>query len=331
MTLFVALAVALPLTLPPQESLALQPVPLASPSSAAATSVTKTVSPAPSLSEAQSEASSRPEKILSGSKSQVDVTNQADGYVKVRYKDKTAKLLKVKVSKLKADGTEEFYYYYDLNNQANWETYSFQMGDGKYVVKVLENTTGNKYATMQTETLTIKLDDPYKPFLIPIQFVNYTSTSKAVLKAAELAKGKKTDLEKVDAIYAYVVNNIVYDTPKAQQVIDGKLDGYVPQIDVILDGKKGICFDYASLLASMLRSQGIPTKLIFGYVAPNNVYHAWNEIYIKGVGWIKVNSSVYFDGKNWSRMDSTFAAANKNGTKTDFIGNAKNYSKKYQF
>ena len=38
----------------------------------------------------------------------------------------------------------------------------------------------------------------------------------------------------------------------------------------------------------MLRSQGIPAKVITGYVSDGAVYHAWNMIYLKESGWITV-------------------------------------------
>lgn len=269
--------------------------------------------------------------IYTGSKSEINATYKDDAYITVRYLKETTKKLKVKISKLDSAGKETESYTYDLNNKAAAETYSLQMGNGKYTVKVLENIQGTTYAVVQTQTIDINLSDAKAPFLIPIQNINYDDTSKVVAKAKELTKDCKTELEKVQAVYKYVVDNITYDKEKAQKVIDGQLNGYIPVVDTILTNKKGICFDYSSLMGAMLRSLGIPTKLVMGYVAPNSAYHAWNEVYITGTGWIKINSSVYFDGKTYSRMDSTFAAGNKSGKQTEFIGNGKNYSKKYEY
>ncbi|MDR1158733.1 MAG: transglutaminase domain-containing protein [Oscillospiraceae bacterium] len=286
---------------------------------------------APSVLAAEANGSGTASQILKGSKSEIDATNKNDGYVKVRYLNETSKKIKVRINKLDASGREGTEYTYDLSGKGVAETFSFQSGNGKYRIKVLENIEGTKYSVAQTETVDVSLKDEYAPFLIPIQHINYQSTSKAVLKAKELTKDAKTELEKVQLIYRFIVNHIVYDKQKAQLVIDGKLSGYIPSVDTVLADRKGICFDYSSLMGAMLRSLNIPTKLIMGYVAPNNAYHAWNEVYIKGEGWIKINSSIYFDGENWSRMDSTFAAGNKSGKQTEFIGNGKNYSKKYEY
>ncbi len=269
--------------------------------------------------------------LYTGSVSEIDATWQNDGSIDVHYLKPSTKGLKVKIIKIDTDGKEGMFYTYDLNNKGNWETYPLQMGNGKYTVKVLENISGTKYAVVQTQSIEIKLSSDFVPYLKATQLINYTDASKAIAKAKELTKDCKTDNDKLAAIYKYIVDTVVYDYDKANKVKAGELNGYVPVIDVILDGKKGICFDYSSLLAAMLRSQGIPTKLVMGYVAPNNLYHAWNEVYLSGQGWVKVNGSIYFDGKTYSRMDSTFSAGDTKGKNSTFVNTAKNYSKKYEY
>ena len=107
--------------------------------------------------------------------------------------------------------------------------------------------------------------------------------------------------------------------------------GYLPNVDQVVADKKGICFDYASVMAAMLRSQGIPTKLVTGYVAPNNAYHAWNEVWVEGKGWVKTGS-IYFDGVSWTLMDPTFTSAGKDSKYiSNFIGDGTNYTKKYEY
>ena len=111
------------------------------------------------------------------------------------------------------------------------------------------------------------LTNDYAPFLHANQYVNYTSNSQAVKKAAELTKDKKTSLDKITVIYEFVVSNLTYDKQKAKNV----QSGYLPNVDKVLAEKKGICFDYAALMTAMLRSQGIPTKLVVGYTGDVSV------------------------------------------------------------
>ena len=111
---------------------------------------------------------------------------------------------------------------------------------------------------------------------------------------------KKDLLEKVAAIYNYVVRTLSYDYDKAATV----QSGYLPNLDEVLRAKKGICFDYAALMTGMLRSQGIPCKLVIGYAG--TVYHAWISVWSEDTGWI--DSAIYFNGTTWQRMDPTFAS-----------------------
>jgi transglutaminase-like putative cysteine protease len=254
-----------------------------------------------------------------GTQSEVDATTADKGYISVKYTGKDTKRIKVRVEK------GEVQYNYDLNVNGKAEIYSMQLGDGAYKIKVMQNTTENKYAVIQTCEFTVKLESQFAPFLITTQYVNYTGESATVKKAAELAKGMTDPLAKVDAIYKYITELLTYDYDKAKTVAST----YLPEVDKILEAKKGICFDYSALMAAMLRSQGIPTKLVTGYVAPSDVYHAWNEVYIEGKGWVKTGN-LTFDGKQWKIMDSTFQSSGGSSKEIQkLIGDGTSYSVKY--
>jgi hypothetical protein len=271
--------------------------------------------------------------IRSVVKSEIDVTYKNDGYIRARSKSENSKKLKLRTIYAKSGGTK-VEHTYDLNGNSAWETYSLQSGNGKYTIIVMENTVGNSYTTLQNVNVDVEYSRENAPFLVPAQIVNYTPGSNAVKKAEELSKDAGTDLKKFENIYKYIVETLTYDTAKANKIISGEIPrGYLPEIDDALTTSKGICFDFSSLLAAMLRSQGIPAKLIKGYVAisPKPSYHAWNEAYIKDIGWIKIRSQVYFDGKNWGRMDATFASSNTSGKRTQFISEDKNYVKEDEF
>ena len=65
-------------------------------------------------------------------------------------------------------------------------------------------------------------------------------------------------------------------------------------------------------MATMLRSQRIPTRLDIGW--SGDIYHAWVSVYLTESGW--VNGIIQFDGTQWKRMDPTFA---DNGNQEDWI------------
>ena len=78
----------------------------------------------------------------------------------------------------------------------------------------------------------------------------------------------------------------------------------------------------------MLRSLGIPSKLVVGYAG--EAYHAWVSVWTKETGWI--DGVIYFDGTSWQRMDPTFASSsNKSAAIMKYIGDGKNYTTKYTY
>ena len=178
---------------------------------------------------------------------------------------------------------------------------------------------GHYNALVFTKTVDVVLANEVLPFLYSNQYVNFNEDTKAVTLAKKLTEGK-TELEAVQAVYEYVVKNIVYDEEKAETV----KSGYLPNVDETLKTKKGICFDYAALMTAMLRSSGIPTRLDIGYAT--NIYHAWISTYLEERGW--VDNVIQFDGKSWTMMDPTFAADGGDGIK-DFITDSSNYNVQY--
>ena len=257
-------------------------------------------------------------KVQSNQKAVIDYSNTADGYVMVKYTASTAQKLKVLV---KGPTTT---YTYNLAADGAWDTYPLSDGSGSYTVGVYENVSGTKYAAVLSQSVTVTLKDEFAPFIRPNQYVDYENAPNTVAKAAELTAGKKDTLAKVQAVYKYVVKNITYDKQLAASV----QSGYLPVLDTVLAKKTGICFDYAALMAGMLRSQGIPCKLVVGYAG--TAYHAWISVWTAENGWVE--GIIYFDGSTWQRMDPTFASSGKQSDAImKYISDGKNYTAKYLY
>ena len=253
------------------------------------------------------------------SKAEIDYSNPSDGYVMIRFLAKTTKELRVQVT-----GPTGVKYTYTLKQNGDWEVYPLSDGNGEYKIGVFEQIEGTKYATANSVTFTVTLKDEFAPFLRPNQYVNFTKESNVVKKAAELVKGANGLHEQVTAIYEFIIKNFSYDREKARTV----QSGYLPDVDAILAAKKGICFDYAAVMTAMLRSQGIPTKLVVGYAG--TAYHAWIDVYSPETGW--VSSVIQFNGKTWTLMDPTFASSsNQSKEVMNFIGDGSNYTVKYLY
>ena len=250
-------------------------------------------------------------------KAVIDYSNTKDGYVMVCYTAATSKRLKAQV---KGPTTT---YTYNLV-QGEWDTFPLSDGNGSYQVVVYENISGTKYATTLSVRFDVTLEDEFAPFLRPNQYVDYGVAPNTVAKAEELTEGKTDPLEKVQAVYDFVVQNITYDRQLAATV----QSGYLPVLDTVLANKTGICFDYASLMTGMLRSQGVPCKLVVGYAG--TAYHAWISVWSEETGW--VDGAIYFDGVSWQRMDPTFASSGRQSAAImQYIGDGKNYTVKYLY
>lgn len=246
----------------------------------------------------------------------VDASNTSEGYVMVQY---TGTVDKVKLQISTPDGTV---YSYNLR-AGNYETFPLSKGSGDYELTVLEHVQDDMYAVSFTTAINAAISDEFKPFLYPNQYVWFTPDSKTVALGKKVSGESSNDLDYVEQIYRYVIENVTYDEELASNV----QSDYLPVNDRTLDSGKGICFDYASLMAALLRSQGIPTKLEVGY--SGNAYHAWISVYLKEIGW--VNDIIEFDGTSWSLMDPTLAANNSNSSVGKYVGDGSNYTVKYSY
>ena len=248
----------------------------------------------------------------------LDYSNRAEGYIMASF----SRGGKIKMQVTKSGGPT---YTYDLSSSGKYEVFPLTSGDGSYTINIFENVGGNQYAQVLGTTINVTLRDATLPFLYPSQYVNFNADSTTVKKGAELANTAANQLAVVANVYNYVIKNIKYDDYKASTV----QSGYLPQVDSILASGKGICFDYSAVMATMLRSQNIPTRLQIGYVS-GGVYHAWISVYTAENGW--VNNIIQFDGKNWKLMDPTFASSSGQDSEVmKFIGNGSNYSVMYVY
>ena len=246
----------------------------------------------------------------------VDYSNAEDGYIMAFYYGQTDKRLKLL---LKGPTTT---YNYDLP-QGQWIVLPLSDGDGDYQAGIYRNIRGTEYAMVMMAEFSVALEDEFAPFLRPNQYVNYLEAPDTVAMGAALCAGQEEPLQKVAAVYDYVVKNLSYDEEKAATV----QSGYLPHLDTILEIKKGICFDYASMMTAMLRSQQVPCKLVVGYAG--NIYHAWINVWTEENGW--VDGAIFFDGHVWKRMDPTFVSSAENREEILEFVEKGNYTVKYLY
>lgn len=127
----------------------------------------------------------------------------------------------------------------------------------------------------------------------------YASPPEATGRVTDLAQrivadaGASTTYDKIRALEAWMGDNTEYslDAPLSPEGVD-VVDHF------LFDAKEGWCEQIASSLVVMARANGIPTRLVTGYVATERDRltgdyvvraknaHAWAEVWFPEVGWV---------------------------------------------
>lgn len=215
------------------------------------------------------------------------------GVVRVSYPVTADAAIKVMV----AMGSQS--YTYDLLKSK--EAFPLQFGDGSYKISLYQRVQGTQYRLLNQTTVTVDLPDDFVPFLGSSQVLNWAPDMVSIGKAKTMTAAAKTDSEKVQLVYSYITAKIKYDYAKISKL----QSTYIPNIEDTYATNLGICYDYSALFGSMLRSVGVPAKLIKGYKNDITEYHAWNQVYLN-------NKWVYID----TTYDAAFKAA---GAKTSMV------------
>ena len=200
----------------------------------------------------------------------VDASHLDCGYIMARG-PQTQRRLKLRVSKDDVTMT------YDLNGEGDFEVFPLQMGSGEYRCTLYRCVEGNRYSQEGAVSLKAQLSVENIAFLSPNQYVSYTPDSPAVLQSAQVCEGLTTQREKYDAICAYVQRNFTYDFVRA---VNAPESAKLADVDGCFERRRGICQDLAAITVCMLRVQGIPARLVIGYVGDN--YHAWTTAEVDG-------------------------------------------------
>ncbi len=208
------------------------------------------------------------------------VFNAKDGTVTVDYKAADYAEYKVLIQKDNAK------YAYNLFEEHT--VFPLQMGSGNYKVFICQKAAGNKYRVVTSASKEVEVDE-MSLYKTSIQNISWDAKSESTKLAQRLSLGKLSELDKFNGVYDYVVEKITYDFLKAEKLRN--MVRYLPSNAETLKNQKGICYDYSSLTASMLRSLDIPTKLMEGKSTYTSEYHAWNEVYLDGK-WVVVDTTI---------------------------------------
>lgn len=249
----------------------------------------------------------------------IDTSYTGQGYVMCRYTGPSQKAV-VQISKI---GSGNPYNYY-IGSGKEYEAIPLTQGDGFYYIQILSNLRDNLYIPVADVSVDVVLENGFLPFLYASHVIRYDAESSAVAKARTLTKDANDDDGKIAAIYRHVVEHIKYDDEKAKKVAAG----YTGNPDDTLRTGKGICIDYAVLAATMLRSQSIPAKVVYG-TTPEGKYHAWISVYSTAAG--ETHDGFEIKAGAWNLLDPTFASSAPEYMKKHFEADRDSYIDKYEY
>ena len=229
----------------------------------------------------------------------IDVSNASRGYLAAKY---TGENDKVKLIVAKND--DDIIYDIPRDKYEEYVVLPFHAGSGEYVISVWESMGGTMFKSVLEETEDIQLDNEAVTFLYPSLNVDFDEESLAVQTAAAIALSAKSDRELTNSIFNWIITTIEYDYDLENAIRAGMR--YATDIDDVIIRQKGICLDYSTIMVAMLRSQGIPAKVVVGLVEYNGETlfpkHSWVSVYLEGD-----------TGYEWVNYDPTFKTSEEKG------------------
>lgn len=148
---------------------------------------------------------------------------------------------------------------------------------GKETIPVVESTSEELQQLVASDFQLLELARPEE--------ILETKALQEILNSLDCSQ--KTVMQIVQACSAYIFSEFKY--------IKG-ITTIETTVDEILEHRSGVCQDFAHVLLQLLRSMGIPSRYVSGYICPNKngmrgegATHAWVEAFIPQLGWVGID------------------------------------------
>lgn len=157
-----------------------------------------------------------------------------------------------------------------------------------------------EYSVLSRSNPILPADLSSEPRLYPESFTRHflqipAQSERVAALAKDITHTQRSAYEKVNAIRSFLTHNFRYslDAPLAE--LDHPLEEF------LFSRKTGYCEHYATAMVMMLRTIGIPARLVTGFLATEwneygNYYlvrqqdaHAWVEVHLPHSGWITMD------------------------------------------
>jgi hypothetical protein len=124
-----------------------------------------------------------------------------------------------------------------------------------------------------------------REYLVPNAYIQ-SDDAEILRETRELVKGEKDVFKAALLLRQWVAENMKFDLGIV----------FAPATEIFRD-RRGTCVGYATLLATMARAAGIPSRVVMGYVYALGMFggHAWTEV-LAGRDWIPLDAAIVNEG-----------------------------------
>jgi transglutaminase-like putative cysteine protease len=131
-------------------------------------------------------------------------------------------------------------------------------------------------------------EDRFEEYLTPTPLTALDDELTGI--AADIKRDSATPSEAAAAVCEWVHSTLTYETG-ATGVSTSAVEAYL--------ARRGVCQDLSHLAIGMLRSMGVPTRYVSGYLHPGGTVEVGKAVTGESHAWIE-----WFDG-SWNRFDPT--------------------------
>ena len=112
--------------------------------------------------------------------------------------------------------------------------------------------------------------------------------------ASQLTVGCDNDYDKVKKLIEFLKSNYRYDEDVKTPITADPVEYF------LFESRSGVCRHFNSALALLLRSIGIPARVVNGFIIPpgtgerevtDREAHLWVEVYFEGIGWVSFDAA----------------------------------------
>jgi hypothetical protein len=166
------------------------------------------------------------------------------------------------------------------------EAHSEMIVETKLLVRTTHSQKIPEIDNVKVADLLTKLENDI--YLLRLSYPETITKQIEIIKILEeIDYSDKSIIEIAQQCNEYVFTNFTYTKG---------ITNIETTVDEILEHRKGVCQDFALVLLQLLRTAGIPSRYVSGYICPNEsglrgegATHAWVEIYSPIQGWLGID------------------------------------------